>query len=91
MDPQAAERPHCSPNGPFLSEPQDFTHSVRFSKFDRFELLMSLCGKWLRGFSRPGESLQFPNYSSQALQTWFFIDGWQTGHRLLVAICGSDD
>ena len=41
---------YYSPKGPFLSEPQDSTHSVRFSKFDRFELLVSLKRKVVRPF-----------------------------------------
>jgi hypothetical protein len=34
-----------SPKGPFLSEALDCIHSVRFSKFERFELLMNLSGE----------------------------------------------
>jgi hypothetical protein len=61
MDSQRAEPTNYSPKGPFLSGPHDFTHSLRFSKFDRFELLMSLYAKWFDRFSRIGDSLRFPN------------------------------
>ena len=40
-----------------FSEPLDSTYSVRFSKFDRFELLMSINGKWFGRFSRLTELL----------------------------------
>jgi hypothetical protein len=53
--------PYYSPKDPFLSGSLDFTHSLRFSKFDCFELLMNLSGKWFGRFSRIGDNVRFPN------------------------------
>ena len=50
---------YYSPKGPFLSEALDSADSVRFSKFERFELLMNFSGKGFCGFSRTGESVRF--------------------------------
>jgi hypothetical protein len=50
---------YYSPKDPFLSGPHDFTHSVRFAKCVRFELLKSPCRKRFDRFSRIGESVQF--------------------------------
>src|ERR1700730_16074407 len=60
MDCRSAESAYYSPKGPFLSEALDSTDSVRFSKFERFELLMTFDGKRFCDFSRTGESVQFP-------------------------------
>jgi hypothetical protein len=49
------EPAYYSPKGPFLSEALDFTDSVRFSKFERFEQLMRVDGKRFGRFSRMGE------------------------------------
>jgi hypothetical protein len=49
-----------SPKGPFFSEALDSTDSVRFSKFERFELLINFSGKRFCGFSRTGERVRFP-------------------------------
>ncbi len=42
---------------PFLSESLNFIHSVRFSKFERLELVMNFSGKRFCRFSRAGESV----------------------------------
>jgi len=55
--PKPAVPAYYSPNGLFLSEALDSTVSVRFSKFERFELLMNLCEKRFCRFSRTGESI----------------------------------
>jgi hypothetical protein len=52
-----AQLAHCSPKGPFLSEALDSVHSVRFSKFERFELLINSSGKRFCHFCRTGESV----------------------------------
>jgi hypothetical protein len=59
-----ARTPYYSPKRPFLSEPLESANSVRFSKIDRFELLMSFSGKKVGRFFRMGESLQFPSSRS---------------------------
>jgi hypothetical protein len=78
----AAERSYYSPKGSFLSEPQGSTHSARLSKFDRFELLMSLCGAWFCRFSWTGESLQFLTARSRR-GSWLSTSG--TPHRAFEA------
>jgi hypothetical protein len=50
---------YFSPKSPFLSEPLDSTHSVRFSKSNCFELLTSFSGKGLGNISRIGKSVRF--------------------------------
>jgi hypothetical protein len=65
LDSQPAEPPHYSPKGPFLSESQDSTQSVRFSKFDRFELLATFSGKRFGRLCRIGESVRFLRSDSQ--------------------------
>jgi hypothetical protein len=55
---------YCSPKAPFLSEALDSIHSVRFSKFERLELLMNFSGKRLCRFSRTtkkAKSLRLPS------------------------------
>ena len=59
MDSRAAEPRYYSLKGPFLSEPLDSAHSVRFSKFDRFELLISFSGREFGHFSWIAESVRF--------------------------------
>jgi hypothetical protein len=41
MDTRSAESAYYSPKRPLLSEALDSTDSIRFSKFQRFELLMN--------------------------------------------------
>ena len=60
MDSRSAESAYYSPKGPFLSEALDSTDSIRFSNFQRFELVMNFGGKGFCGFSRTGESVRFP-------------------------------
>src|ERR1700730_14936511 len=59
MDSRSAESAY-SPKGLCLSEALDSTDSIRFSNFQRFELVMNFSEKGFCGFSRTGESVRFP-------------------------------
>jgi hypothetical protein len=50
--------PRYSPKGSVLSEALDSAYTVRFSKFDCFELLMSFNGKWFGRFCRIPERFE---------------------------------
>jgi hypothetical protein len=56
-DSGSAEPANYSLKGPFLSEALDFIHSVRFWKFERFELHMNFSGKRFCRFSWVDENV----------------------------------
>jgi hypothetical protein len=59
---------YYSPKGLFISKALDSTDSVRFSKFERFELLMNTRKKRFCGCSRAGESLRFSKNQRKLLR-----------------------